>query len=716
MKLNFWRVMLVVLAVFWCVALVPGAQASEQVSPDATGYRWVDNKNPEPYPTTPTNGPVSWIDVSTTGNDLLSGPGFSDFNDGSIGVTTPFLPTFYGKLFGMGSAPLYVSVNGFISFGTPVTGVTSQFNTSLPNSAQPNNLLCPFWDDLDASNGGHIYYDVLGTAPNRIIVIQWTNMSFNGQTANLNFQVQIYETDTATPYYVVYGNMTSPDAARATGSSATIGLEDSTGTKGTLYSYNIPNNIISNDTVIAFYPPLNLLGTPTFTKGAGFADHMRILWGQAYTPSIIAMHFIVGAPEEEDIELTGLEISAHLPDNPDALDLDESQYIAGINIYEDVDRNAAISATERNNNLVLAWQPSPQQPFANNGKLTLPLTGQNIIATASRVYIIELSLNTNPATLPLENEGFKLSLDRIFYRGIVSNASRLHTVNYETGSIYVDDGVNPYGSISIMAYNYDSPQVMTTPGGSAVGLAFKVTIGTVEDIRWETLRVRGFSTGRIATDITSVEIYRDQNANGRLDTGEPNAGTTFSFATGDLVTINAPLGQDFVRGTINYYVALLRFRNATDLSMMNTVHQIVFEMDVTYLNLSYYTSPRLLGGTIVGTFQPRVQEWPKPAVLSEDVVGRVIRIGNSQAVNQDPTGVTLGGDGGCFVATAAFGSYTSQAVVTLCDVRDSVLCGSQAGTGLVGLYYSVSPLVARELRCSTALRGLVSDLLDGVSK
>ncbi|MDZ7815032.1 MAG: hypothetical protein U5N86_03220 [Planctomycetota bacterium] len=688
MKLNMWRPLFVILAVLFCASVLPKVQAAEQTNPDLTGYKWVDNKAPQPYPDTPQGNALTWIEVSQTGTDLLAAPGFNDLNDGSIGVTTPFLPTFYGSLFGMGSAPLYVSINGFISFGTPVSGVTSAFNTSLPNTAQPNNLLAPFWDDLDASANGHIYYDVVGIAPNRILVVQWSNMSFNQQTANLNFQVQIFETVTATPYAFVYGNMTSPDAARATGSSATIGLEDSTGTKGTLYSYNIPNNIISNETTIGFYPPLNLLGTPTFTKGAGFADSMRILWGSASTPSIVGMHFMVAAPIEEDIELTGLELQADLPDNPDALDLDESEYISGINIFEDIDRNAQISSSERNNNLILAWAPSPQQPFANNGTLSLPLSGQNVIATASRMYIIEIVFNTNAATLPLENEGFKLRLHRISYRGITSNASRLETLDYETGSIYVEDGFNPYGSLSVMSYSYGPGQLLALPGGQAVGLSFKVTIGTVEDIRWETLRVRGMSTGNIINDITSIDMYIDQNANGRLDAGKPQAGTNFSFTNGDLVTINAPLGQDFARGTIGYYLAVFNFRNktsATDLSLLNTTHQIAFEMDLTYMNLSYYTSPRLLGGTIVGTFQPRVQELPRPAVLCEDTIGRRLLIGNQMAMDKDITGRSIEGGGGCFVATAAFGSYNASSVVDLCSVRDSVLNSASSGSSLVSL-------------------------------
>ena len=708
MNSNVWRPILVALTLLWCVSFVPFVGASEEPNPDQTGYRWIDNKDPAPKQA------YNWIEISDTGTDLLAGTKI-DLNDGSVGITTPFLPTLYGRLFGMSGAPLYVSVNGLVCFGTPLAGVTSAYNTTLPTQAAPNNIIAVFWDDLDASNGGHIYYDIRGEAPNRVMVIQWSNLSFNGQTANLNFQLQIFETETATPYVFVYGNMTSPDAGRATGSGATIGIENGDGTRATLYSYNVPNVIISNETAIGFYPPEELLGSPRFVKGAGFADSMRILWGQAHTPSIVALHFFVYAPVEEDIEITGIEIKADLPDNPAAHDLDESKYIAGVNVYEDVDRNASISSSERNNNQVVAWAPSAQQPFANNGVLTLTFTGQTIIATASRVYIVEVVFDTTATPLPAENEGFKLLLHRVSYRGILSNASRIRTLDYATGSIYVDDGVNPYGSLSVMTYNYDSPTIVTTPGSSVVGMAFKVTIGTVEDIRWQTLTVRGLSTGNIQNDITSVAFYRDQNVNGRLDPGEPTAGTSFAFATGDMVVVNNPFGQDFVRGTIGYYLAVITFRASTDLSMINTTNQIVFQFDLTYMNMSYYTSPSLLGGTIVGAFQPRVQEFPKPAILCNDAVGRVIRIGTQEAVNEDPTGASLEG-GGCFVATAAFGSYSSNTVLRLCEVRDTVLGGTASGTALTDLYYGVSPRVAAALRESASLRKLVGSMVEGVVK
>jgi hypothetical protein len=62
------------------------------------------------------------------------------------------------------------------------------------------------------------------------------------------------------------------------------------------------------------------------------------------------------------------------------------------------------------------------------------------------------------------------------------------------------------------------------------------------------------------------------------------------------------------------------------------------------------------------------------------------------------------GGGGCFIATAAYGSYSDSHVMALRQFRDEVLFKSEFGTALVDMYYAYSPPVADFIAKHPALR------------
>lgn len=68
------------------------------------------------------------------------------------------------------------------------------------------------------------------------------------------------------------------------------------------------------------------------------------------------------------------------------------------------------------------------------------------------------------------------------------------------------------------------------------------------------------------------------------------------------------------------------------------------------------------------------------------------------------TGTVSGGGGGCFIATAAYGSYLHPHVQSLRRFRDETLRQSRIGRRLVAWYYAVSPPIAARIEDSTALR------------
>jgi hypothetical protein len=67
--------------------------------------------------------------------------------------------------------------------------------------------------------------------------------------------------------------------------------------------------------------------------------------------------------------------------------------------------------------------------------------------------------------------------------------------------------------------------------------------------------------------------------------------------------------------------------------------------------------------------------------------------------------------GGCFIATAAYGTSTAEQINVLREFRDTVLLESTTGSQFVALYYQLSPPVADVIAENEVLRTMVRELL-----
>lgn len=122
----------------------------------------------------------------------------------------------------------FVSTNGWMSFN-PL--ITSSFFSNISTSVTQG--LAPFWDDLvclgnsPGNLNSSIYYMVSGTAPNRVLTVEWRNMeTFGNAGPNLNFQVKLYEANQNIEY--VYGEMEGFDGTTNYSFSYSTGLVGNT--------------------------------------------------------------------------------------------------------------------------------------------------------------------------------------------------------------------------------------------------------------------------------------------------------------------------------------------------------------------------------------------------------------------------------------------------------------------------------------------------------
>jgi subtilisin family serine protease len=201
---------------------------------------------------------------------------------------------------------LFVSSNGIIA---------SEYSSVYWNSSLPTNSLShavyPFWDDLVTANGG-VYYEIVGEAPNRQLVIEYRDVIHYGYSNDddeykMTFQVIMYEN---TPEIVLnYKDVDVADAGLSNGGSATVGYEY----EGSAIQLSYNEAIIESGTSYRIQQSNNNHAQIT---SVSFSDVLKVTY-----PVEISFEYTV----PEDAESVSLSID--LGDgNSESLDLDAASY------------------------------------------------------------------------------------------------------------------------------------------------------------------------------------------------------------------------------------------------------------------------------------------------------------------------------------------------------------------------------------------------------
>ncbi len=125
---------------------------------------------------------------------------------------------------GMTFSSIFATTDGMATFYNGLASYGYYYdNYALTSSYGIRMVLAPWWDNLTVEPG-NVYCATVGTAPNRIFVIEWNQvMNEDNDTETFTFQLGLYETTNVISF--VYGDKSGgPDTGYV--SSASIGIND----------------------------------------------------------------------------------------------------------------------------------------------------------------------------------------------------------------------------------------------------------------------------------------------------------------------------------------------------------------------------------------------------------------------------------------------------------------------------------------------------------
>jgi hypothetical protein len=163
--------------------------------------------------------PAGYLPLSAFGFAPISGVGDETIANFDV---DPF--TYGGETY----TRIGVVSNGYVVVGGGTGADVDFINQALPDATPPNNVLAPFWTDLNPSDGGAVRVGALTDGVDTWIVVDWAAVpNFSDSAATNTFQVWIPVENTPGPIGFAYGAVTNGD-----GGFLTVGAENADGNRG----------------------------------------------------------------------------------------------------------------------------------------------------------------------------------------------------------------------------------------------------------------------------------------------------------------------------------------------------------------------------------------------------------------------------------------------------------------------------------------------------
>ncbi len=183
------------------------------------------NRNASDQPAAPQNAANYVFATSTsgsftnmTGSTQLIAAGVDD----GASPNTPIGFDFW--LLGNRYTQFNATSNGFVGLSSTGTTVTSTTYTIIGGSTTTPRISAMGGDLETAAGVGKVHYKVTGSAPNRVLTIEFLNMSivYNGTSADGSYEVRLYETTGEIEF--VYGAMNRNSATGLDGNNGNLDI------------------------------------------------------------------------------------------------------------------------------------------------------------------------------------------------------------------------------------------------------------------------------------------------------------------------------------------------------------------------------------------------------------------------------------------------------------------------------------------------------------
>ncbi|TYB97654.1 S8 family serine peptidase [Micromonospora sp. WP24] len=162
----------------------------------------------------------------------------------SKGLDLPFPMTFYGTTYDR----ITVHTDGYLTFGTDAAASVGA-NGPLPAPAVSAPAVYAFWDDLVLDHASTVRTKSTGSGKNRQLLVSWARAALKSDPkVRVDVQARLGENGTVALRYRKLGT-----GSAAAGGSATVGIEDGSGTDALTYSRD--EAVLDAQTAVTFEVP-----------------------------------------------------------------------------------------------------------------------------------------------------------------------------------------------------------------------------------------------------------------------------------------------------------------------------------------------------------------------------------------------------------------------------------------------------------------------------